>query len=294
MNFIKLYCLFSMLSLTCAAIIGVNMYGLETEYYGFSCDWSKSVEEMVMDAKNLGFNTIRVPFSLDFVFRDEFKILDNFMYYTKMVKMDIILDCHRLQSKFQSPKMYNNVYSFSDFLRGWEIILERYKSFKNLKYVDIFNEWQDNDCESLNHFSTLTVLYLEEIFKDRFTYIIGGWKWGGKLQNIEIDVPFDDRILYSIHKYHFSNTENYEDEWENDFAGKENIIVGEYGFKNNKFEMKWGERFINWLHENGYKNSVYWCLTSHSPDTGGIYKPDNDGCSIIDDEKINIINKIWL
>ena len=61
MNFIKLYCLFSMLSLTCAAIIGVNMYGLETEYYGFSCDWSKSVEEMVMDAKNLGFNTTNGP-----------------------------------------------------------------------------------------------------------------------------------------------------------------------------------------------------------------------------------------
>ena len=37
------------------------------------------------------------------------------MDFTKMVKMDIIFDCHRLQSKFQSPKMYNNVYSFSDF-----------------------------------------------------------------------------------------------------------------------------------------------------------------------------------
>jgi aryl-phospho-beta-D-glucosidase BglC (GH1 family) len=28
---------------------------------GFSCNWSKTIYEMIRDVKELGFNTIRVP-----------------------------------------------------------------------------------------------------------------------------------------------------------------------------------------------------------------------------------------
>lgn len=288
--FYFLPCIFGMMK-------GISFYGLETEYRGFSCDWVKTINVMIDDVKQLGFNTIRVPFSLQYINENDFKKLDEFFVAVEKSNMDVMLDFHRLNSIKQSAKMYDNIYSFDDFLEGWKFILDRYKHYPNLKYVDIFNEWQDNNYIEMNELYTEAVIFLENHFPNRFVYFIQGHNWGGNLKNVKIDVPFQDRIIYTIHKYHFSNTEPYETEWQKDFEldKHKNICVGEFGWiSTNKKEVEWGWRFLNWLKENDITNTVFWQYGFHSWDTQGIFGTfDNDGCSIVDTKKIEMLNKLW-
>ena len=244
--------------------------------------------------KELDFNYIRLPFSLEFVNDANWQEMDDFFEISNKYDIDVVLDFHRLHSTHQSFRPYDNHFTFDDFLDAWRIILDRYKSYPNLKGVDIFNEYQGNNVVEWNNLSRQIVSFIESQFPERFDFYVGGVRWGGNLYGVKLDdLPYNDRITYTIHKYWFSDGID-EEAWAATFD-KENhklISVGEWGYKTDgsEFEKIFAVEFVDWLKENNIRDTFFWTWTYNSGDTGGILKAD---CTTVDYEKIRLLHNLW-
>ena len=120
-------------------IRGTNWFGFETEAADLQCIWSHDLDWHLKRMKDVGFNWIRLPFSLQYVQAGNWEKMDAFFEKAKEHNFKIVLDCHRLHNNRQSPKPYDNTYPFDSFLNGWKTILERYKDYENHTQVE---QWQ--------------------------------------------------------------------------------------------------------------------------------------------------------
>ena len=257
------------------------------------CSWKNDINWNIAKMKELGFDTIRLPFCLQYVLENDWKNMDAVFETAKNYDMNIVLDFHRLHNSHQSPKPYDNIYSFDDFKNGWITILDRYDDYDNLIAVDIFNEYQGLNYNELNGLYSDTIQHIESIFPNRFTYYIGGTEWGSRLGGVIVEGVEQDRIEYTIHKYHFNSDGDWEQNWQwsFDLANHQNLNVGEWGFiSENPNERKWADKFVSWLKTNDIQNSFFWCWSPNSGDTKGILKDD---CESIDATKMFLLNKLW-
>lgn len=275
-------------------IKGINWFGFETEYKNLMCTWTNDIEWNINKIKELDFNYIRLPFSLEFVNDGNWQEMDDFFNIAYQYDIDVVLDFHRLHSTHQSFRPYDNHFTFDDFLDAWRIILDRYKSYPNLKGVDIFNEYQGNNVVEWNNLSRQIVSFIENQFPERFDFYVGGVRWGGNLYGVKLDdLSYNDRITYTIHKYWFSDGIN-EEAWAATFD-KDNhklISVGEWGYKTDgsEFEKIFAIEFVDWLKDNNIRDTFFWTWTYNSGDTGGILKED---CTTVDYEKIRLLHDLW-
>jgi endoglucanase len=275
-------------------IKGINWFGFETQYNNLQCTWTHDINWHLDKIKNLGFSHIRLPFSLDFIKRNEWKDMDNFFELTKEKNLKVVLDFHRLYNNRQSFKPYEQKsgYQFEDFLEGWKTIAERYKRYDNLVALDIFNEYQGPDYNEWNRIVKDSLLYLEREFPNRFEYYVGGTNWGGNIHNMDqYELPFSDRITYTIHKYHFSDTEPYENKWDFSFGDHNKVNIGEWGFISTlKDESEWADKFVDYLIKKNKRDSFIWTYSFNSGDTGGILLED---CNTVDNKKMKLLYKLW-
>lgn len=280
-------------------IKGINTFGLETEYpiqnpsKGFMCDWVHPVSWHIQKIAELGFNTIRLPFSHEYVRRDNWLVMDEVFNQCELYNISVCLDFHRIDSTHQASKPYDDHVLFDDFLETWNIILERYEPYTVLKYVDIFNEYQSNDYVEWNFLSRQIVSFIETQFPNRFSYYIGGVVWGSDLHFVDLsDLSFYDRIFYTIHTYWFNSHEPYEEWWDYHFGPYKNIVnVGEWGYiSSHGNEVNFAERFVEWLISKNIHDSYFWSWSPNSGDTQGILLDD---CTNIDMDKINLLNVLW-
>jgi len=298
MNFRKILFLFlsSISFISSKEIIkGINWFGFETEYNNLQCTWTHDINWHLDNIKQLGFSHIRLPFSLDFVKNDDWKNMDIFFDKAKEKDLKIVLDFHRLHNNRQNFRPYDDGvsgYKFEDFLEGWKTIAERYKNYDNLIALDIFNEYQGPDYNEWNRIVKDTLLYLEDTFPDRFEYYVGGTNWGGNVHNMDqYDLPFTDRITYTIHKYHFSDSEPYSLKWDFAFGNHEKINVGEWGYiSSSQHESEWAENFVDYLISKDKKDTYFWTYSFNSGDTGGVLLED---CHTVDYKKMELLRKLW-
>lgn len=275
-------------------IKGINWFGFETEYKNLMCTWTNDIEWNINKIKELDFNYIRLPFSLEFVNDGNWEEMDNFFNIAYEYDINVVLDFHRLHSTHQSFRPYDKHFTFDDFLDTWRIILDRYKSYPNLKGVDIFNEYQGNNVVEWNNLSRQIVSFIENQFPERFDYYVGGVRWGGNLYGVKLDdLEYNNRITYTIHKYWFSDGIDVE-AWAATFDKKNHklISVGEWGYKTDgsEFEKKFAIEFVDWLKENNIRDTFFWTWTYNSGDTGGILKDD---CTTVDYEKVRLLHDLW-
>ena len=59
-------------------IKGINWFGFETEYKDLMCTWAHSIDWHLHKIKEVGFNYIRLPFSLEFVQEGNWSQMDEF------------------------------------------------------------------------------------------------------------------------------------------------------------------------------------------------------------------------
>ena len=282
-------------------IKGINWFGFETEYKNLMCTWSHDIEWHLNTIKRVGFNYIRLPFSLEYVQEGNWSQMDIFFEKSKELGLDVVLDFHRLHSSHQSAKPYDNVYTFDDFLYGWKVILDRYKDYENLKAVDIFNEYQSSNYVEWNNLARQIVSFLETNFPERFQYFIGGTNWGGNIHNMDLsDLPYHDRIRYSIHKYWFSDSPPYEEKWDYSFGDHRPVInVGEWGYMSDvESEAQWAERFVEYLRDNDLRDTFFWTYSHNSGDTGGILleaskSRSGQDCTDVDYKKMLLLHHLW-
>lgn len=79
-----------------ASIRGMNIYGLETPRKDFVCSWQHPVGWYIDKLHELGFNSLRVPISLEYVMDNKcYKLQELFDSVNKYDDMTVTLDMHR-------------------------------------------------------------------------------------------------------------------------------------------------------------------------------------------------------
>lgn len=274
-------------------IKGITWYGFETENSNVMCLWKNDIDWNLRKMQELGFNSIRLPFSYQYIQTGVWWEMDKFFEKLKNYNLSVVLDFHRIENTHQSAKPYTNQVSFDMFLEAWRIILDRYQHNPKLIAVDIFNEYQSDNYMEWNNLARQIVNYIESKFPNRFNYYIGGVSWGGDLHFVDLeDLPYSERIFYTIHKYFFSDTEPFEKRWEYSFGEHKLVVnVGEWGFLSNEpLEVAWAKRFINWLLSKNIRNTYFFTWSYNSQDTGGILMTD---CTTVDNEKMTLLHHFW-
>jgi len=274
-------------------IRGIAYFGCETEYMNFMCNWSHPIDWHIAKIKELNFTHVRIPFSYDFVVRQDWQPLDELFDAVERHNLKVALDFHRLDKTHQSAKPYDNRVTFDMFLDTWKTILHRYHDRSALEAVDIFNEYQSDNYVEWNNLARQIVSTIENEFPARFIYYVQGTNWGGNLQYVNLtDMLCARRIQYSIHKYWFSDREPLEEKWDISFGPYKPIVnVGEWGFMSNQpDQVAWATRFIDWLISKNISDSYFWTWTFNSGDTGGILLED---CTTVDQNKMNLLRRFW-
>lgn len=275
----------------------INVYGYETELAfqcGLSCCWVKPNDYYIQKVVDMGFNSIRLPFSAEYIHRGDLTSFDHIIQQAEDLNLTIILDYHRTWSGHQGNWYETNL---NEFQQTWKTVLQRYIGYFNVKYVDLYNEFQDGSDKASfwNDIMTKTIVYLEQQFPNRFIWVVGGTNWGGSLAGIHVNVSteIDKRVMYTIHKYQWSVSGNYEEDYRRSFGGYsgDKLLVGEYGWiQSNEQQRQWGIMFLDYLKQHNVYNTALWCLSYYSGDTQGILKQN---CLDVEEEKLEILKRFW-
>lgn len=137
---------------------GINWFGPETANYTFHGLWTRNYRDMIDQMAELGYNTIRVPFSnqlfdpgstpnsIDYTKNPDLEgltgleIIDKVVDYAGQRGMRIILDQHRPDSGAQSALWYTSDYPESRWLSDWEMLAQHYLGNPTVVGVDLHNE----------------------------------------------------------------------------------------------------------------------------------------------------------
>jgi endoglucanase len=215
----------------------VSWFGFETANYVVHGLWSRNMEDMLGEIADLGFNSIRVPFSND-VLKDGTKpnsidfsknpnlkdktaleALDYFIEAAEDEGLYIILDRHRPTASGQSELWYTDDVSEDKWISDWKTLAERYKDQENVIAFDLHNEphgsatWGDNDDKTdwkaaaeragnkiLEENSNVLII-VEGIQYDKNN---NAYWWGGTLDQIKdkpVDLDVSNKVVYSPHDY---------------------------------------------------------------------------------------------
>ena len=146
-------------------IAGVNWYGFETPDEIAHGLWAQDYHVIINDIKNLGYNTIRIPFSdqmvetpvvpqnlsfyntgpinTDLKSLNSLQILDKIISYAGQVGLKVILDNHRSEageSAEQNGLWYTSAYPSSAWVADWVTLAKRYGGNATVIGFDLRNE----------------------------------------------------------------------------------------------------------------------------------------------------------
>jgi len=140
-------------------LTGLNWFGMETDnktFHGLwaSVTWKDQLDHMAQ----LGYNTIRVPFSgdalksgakatgindyvnPDLIGLSPLEILDRVVDHAGRKGMRILLDRHRPSSGGQTPLWYTASVSEASMIADWEMLAKHYAGNTTVIGADLFNE----------------------------------------------------------------------------------------------------------------------------------------------------------
>jgi endoglucanase len=151
-------------------ITGINWFGLETANYAPHVLWGINLRDGLRTIKNLGYNTIRLPYSndiflpgkipngIDFAKNPELQgldglgIMDEFVKACGEIGLRVFLDRHRPDSSGQSCLWYTPQVPEATMIANWVSLANRYKGNATVIGADLHNEpcgqacWGDLDC----------------------------------------------------------------------------------------------------------------------------------------------------
>jgi hypothetical protein len=270
----------------------LSFSGLETERYDLQCTWVKPVEYYLDMVKHLDFDTIRLPFSKQYVDNGDLSKMDNFIQQTYLRNISVILDYHRTFNSHQGADIYEGGATLDQFIATWLRLLDRYVQYPNVIGHNAMNEPTGSDPQPILYWTGALFDAVEKRFGNRYQHYVTGTMWSSNLRGMSLeDRPYHDRIYYSLHIYPFSNPSN-EESWEWNLAGipVEKLIVGEFGGVLPKDE-KWIDSFLAYVHKKGIQHTCFWNLVM-SRDTTNIVS-DAD-CMTINWDMYNKLKQVWI
>ncbi len=145
-------------------IRGVNWFGFETSTGAPHGIWSRNANEMIAQIADLGFNTIRLPFSSamladgftpnginehenpDLVGLTSLEVMDEIIDMAGANGLAVILDRHTLSPDNRHHLWYDETYDHERYLDDWRLLAGRYADRPNVIGADLYNEPHDDAC----------------------------------------------------------------------------------------------------------------------------------------------------
>lgn len=138
---------------------GVNWFGAETESHAPHGLWKRDYKQMLAQIHSLGYNLIRLPFSLEGLQSNQvsgidysigsnrelegktpIQVIDSIIEAAANQGLLILLDCHRLNSQRIGELWYGDNFSEGDWINTWTQLAKRYKNQPNVIGADLKNE----------------------------------------------------------------------------------------------------------------------------------------------------------
>lgn len=277
----------------------INYYGFETERKRPVCDWVHEPDFYLRTLREyMDVNTIRLPFSYEYVQSNDFQRMDDFVQSTTKYNIQLILDYHRTWATHQGPTPLENV-NITQISHVWYTIAKRYLSNPYVMGLGVFNEYQGTNKTYLNYYHKTVINYIEKHFPGRYYYFIGCATWGHDCNDIIYTNPniSADRIIIDFHTYHFIYDDHQNNNLETSIETQlplsiqpSNILVGEIGWRqDNDQERQWAIRALNYFKARNISSVCGWTI-AHSGDTGGWW---NDDCLTFRYDKADILTNFW-
>lgn len=215
---------------------GINWFGLETESYAPHGLWARSLDSLLDQIVQLGFNVIRLPYSnqlfdansipngINYELNPDLKGLSGLQIMDKLIEgagkrgLKVILDRHRPDSHAQSELWYTPQYSEKRWIQDWVMLAKHYAGNDTVIGADLHNEPHGRATWGSGDASTDWRLAAEKagnailavnpdwlIIVQGVDHVGNDWYWwGGNLSAVRkypvrLDVP--GRLVYSTHVY---------------------------------------------------------------------------------------------
>lgn len=217
-------------------LTGINWFGLETESFAPHGLWARNLDSILDQIVELGFNTIRLPYSnqlldpsstpngINYDLNPDLKGLDGLEIMDKVITeagkrgLKVILDRHRPDSHVQSELWYTPQYDEGRWISDWVMLAKRYSGNDTVIGVDLHNEphgqatWGSDDPATdwrlaaeragnaileANPNLMIIVQGVEQYQGDWYWW--GGNLLGAREQPVRLNVP--NRLIYSTHVY---------------------------------------------------------------------------------------------
>jgi aryl-phospho-beta-D-glucosidase BglC (GH1 family) len=218
-------------------IAGVNWFGFESSNLAPHGLWTRGYQDMMKQMVDLGFNTIRLPFSsemlhtaaapngIDFSRNPDLQglsalqIMDKIVDYAGTLGLKIILDHHRSDSGAGTSGnglWYDAQHSQAAWVSDWAMLATRYAAKPQVIGADLHNEpyngtWGGggpNDWaaaaeqagNAIGHANPNWLVFVEGVG----TYQGQSYWWGGNLMGVKdrpIQLDVANKLVYSAHDY---------------------------------------------------------------------------------------------
>ncbi|PZR10294.1 MAG: hypothetical protein DI532_18405 [Azospirillum brasilense] len=217
-------------------IAGVNWFGLESSNEAPHGLWARGYKEMMDQMVDLGFNTIRLPFSTDLLHGGTpsgidfsknpdlqgltgLQIMDRIVDYAGQIGLRIILDHHRSDAGAGTSGnglWYDATHPESQWISDWQMLATRYADDPTVIGADLHNEpyngtwgtggatdWAAAAERAGNAIGSVNPNWL--IFVEGIgTYDGQNYWWGGNLMGVRdrpVTLDVANKLVYSAHDY---------------------------------------------------------------------------------------------
>lgn len=220
---------------------GVNWFGMETETHAPHGLWKRDYKDMLVQIKKLGYNLIRLPYSvealrsfqvsgIDFTIgsnrelenKTPIEIMDAIVEEAQRQGLLILLDSHRLNDKRIPELWYGDGYTEADWINTWLQLAQRYKNQANIIGADLKNEphgkasWGTDDLatdwrlaaeragNAIGHINPNWLIVVEGVEKNVPGQKLAHHWQGGNLEGVlhyPVRLLLRNKLVYSPHEY---------------------------------------------------------------------------------------------
>lgn len=219
-------------------LAAINWYGLETNAYAPQGLWAQSYKIMMNQMVSLGFNAIRLPFSLqlfdsgstpsginytlnpDLAGLNGLGIMDKIVAYASQIGLKIILDDHRSaagSSANENGLWHDGGYTEANWINTWTMLAKHYAGNSTVFAADLLNEphgaatWGDGSANDWAAAATRAGDAIQAVNPNWLIMVEGiqtyngqsTW-WGGNLMGAAshpITLTDAHKLVYSAHDY---------------------------------------------------------------------------------------------
>lgn len=220
---------------------GINWFGMEIDTHVPHGLWVRDYKQMLSHIKKLGYNLIRLPYSLEALSSSDISAVDfsigaNAELYgkTPIQVMDLIiqeaqkqgllilLDSHCLKDGHISELWYGDGFTEEDWINTWTFLAKRYKNQPNVIGADLKNEphgraswgtydfttdWRiaaQNAGDKILQINPNWLIVVEGVEKNVPNQRQHGYFWGANLEGVweyPVHLTKPDKLVYSPHEY---------------------------------------------------------------------------------------------